>query len=197
MANLIPKIPADVWVATAREALVDEGIEAVKVGRLAERLGVTRGGFYHHFEDRAALLDRLLETWQERVVFVPRHLRPSSPSQALDAIDALLTHLLDEADYDPRFDLAVRAWAQADERVASAVKRADRKRIAALKAIFDALGCGEEEASIRARVFYFHQIGYYAIGIRESREDRQSHLDTYTRILCGDQNLEAARRSRK
>ena len=193
MANLVPKVPADVWVATAQEVLVKEGIGAVKVDRLARTLGVSRGGFYHHFADRADLLERLLITWRKRALFVPHGLTPVNPGEALAAIDALVKNLIDEVDYDPLFDLAVRAWARADEKVGIAVKRADRERVQALEQIFDALGCSREEAGIRARVFYFHQIGYYAIGVRESRAIRIGRVHSYINILCGKQYLEAAR----
>jgi len=193
MANLVPKIPADQWVAIARQVLVEEGIEGVKVDRLAIRLGVSRGGFYHHFVDRSDLLQRLLDDWAHSVEFVPVQLDVRDANDALRAIDTLVDHLLAERHYDPKFDMAVRAWAHADAAVEKAVNRSDRRRIAALKQIFDAMGCDDEEATIRAKVFYFHQIGYYAIGLKETRNERRGHVQTYTDILCGRENLERAR----
>lgn len=192
MANLVPKVPAEKWIAVARRSLIDEGIDAVKVDRLAQRIGVSRGGFYHHFTDRADLLHRLLADWQRSVEFVPAALEVRDAADALGAIDALIDHLLAEQRYDPAFDLAVRAWAHADEAVDKAVRRSDQRRLAALGRIFAALGCDAEEASIRARVFYFHQIGYYAIGLGERRAERRGHVATYVRILCGEANLERA-----
>ena len=51
------------WIGAARALLVAEGIEAVKILRLADRLGVSRGSFYWHFTDRADLLEALLALW--------------------------------------------------------------------------------------------------------------------------------------
>ena len=48
MPNVV-KTPAETWVDCARTALIADGLEGVKVDRLAKSLGVTRGGFYHHF----------------------------------------------------------------------------------------------------------------------------------------------------
>ena len=192
MPNLVPKVPAATWVETARDVLIDEGIDAVKVDRIALRLGVSRGGFYHHFADRADLLARLLRLWQDRVAFVPAGLAPASPREAVAAIDAVVEHLISEDGFDPRFDMAVRAWGHADVDVAGAVEAADAARLDELEAIFKALGCKSPEAKIRARVFYFHQIGYYAIGIAESVQSRRRQLDIYLRILCGEENLRAA-----
>lgn len=193
MANLVPKIPAETWLATARSVLAEEGIAAVKVDSLAQRLGVTRGGFYHHFRDRADLLEQLLAHWEEVALFLPPGRAPRDPAEALAVIDAQVRHLIEERDYDPRFDMAVRAWAQADAAVAAAVERMDRRRIAAMTRIFVALDCDRHEAAIRARVLYFHQIGYYAIGVKATAAARMREAGRYVRILCGEENLERAR----
>lgn len=54
------------WIKAALKLLVAEGESAVRITRLSEALGVTRGSFYWHFKDRADLLDALLETWERR-----------------------------------------------------------------------------------------------------------------------------------
>jgi hypothetical protein len=89
----------------------------------------------------------------------------------------------------------VREWARSDQRAAWAVERMDRERMAVLKRFFDALGYEEEEAQIRARVFYYHQIGYYAIGVRQSTADRRRKAKLYIEILCGAERLAAARQA--
>ena len=193
MANLVAKVPAASWLHAAREALIDQGIDAVKVDRLARRLGVTRGGFYHHFTDRDALLSQLLQDWLEHVVFVAEEPVPADPGHALAAIEALVERLIQEDGYDPRFDLAVRTWAHADPRTAQVVQRVDARRLEALTRIFTALGCEGEESAVRARVFYFHQIGYYFIDMHEGQAARRQRAGTYIEILCGKQHLAAAR----
>lgn len=196
MANLIPKVPSEQWVAVAREALIEEGIEAVKVDRLAQRIGVSRGGFYHHFRDRADLLSRLLALWYDTVLFVPEGLSLRSPAEALEAIDEIVNHIIREDIYDPHFDLAVREWARSDPAVAAAVAGRDAERIASLYKVFLALGCDKQEADVRARVFYFHQIGYYAIGVAEPKAGRLERARIYVDILCGENNLAFARGTR-
>lgn len=192
MANLVPKVPAETWLATAQQVLIEEGIDAVKVDRLAQRLGVTRGGFYHHFHDRGDLLSRLLTLWHDTVLFVPPGLAPRSPADALKAIDDIVDHLIREDTYDPNFDLAVREWARSDNSVAAAVAGIDAERIAGLYKVFLTLGCDKQEADVRARVFYFHQIGYYAIGLTEPASGRRERARIYLRILVGEENLARA-----
>jgi AcrR family transcriptional regulator len=193
MANLIPKVPAEAWLEMAKRTLIDEGFDAIKVDRLAQKLGVTRGGFYHHFIDRSSLLDRLLKLWQMTVVFIPPGPAPTDPGEAVTMIEDMVDRLINEDAYDPNFDMAVRAWAHGDEVAARAIAAADASRIDGLQTIFLALGCEPEEASVRAQVFYFHQIGYYAIGVSQTSEVRRQHIDAYLRILCGEDNLTAAR----
>ncbi|MBY0431260.1 MAG: hypothetical protein K2Q10_08685, partial [Rhodospirillales bacterium] len=65
------------------------------------------------------------------------------------------------------------------------VREADATRTAVLRRIFDALGYAEEEAEVRARVAYYHQVGYYALGIVESRRVRAALFPTYFKMLSG------------
>ncbi len=44
------------------------GPDAVRVEKLAQALGVTKGGFYWHFEDRNALLEEMLDTWERLMI---------------------------------------------------------------------------------------------------------------------------------
>jgi AcrR family transcriptional regulator len=196
MAGRTAKVTADTWVDTARRALVEEGIAGVKVDRLASRLGVTRGGFYHQFRDREELLGKLIEEWERTCQFVPPNMGPgSTPAEALGWLDEMVRRLIEEDGYDHHFDMAVREWARSDQRAAWAVERADRSRMATLKTFFDALGYTDEEAATRARVFYYHQIGYYAIGVRQSTAERRRKASLYIEILCGADRLEAARKA--
>jgi AcrR family transcriptional regulator len=191
MANLTPKTPPAAWLACARQALIEEGIQGVKIDRLAQRLGITKGGFYKHFADRAALLGQLLAMWESDNVFVPPLPKVMSARQAREALVALTGRLIDEAAFDPRFDMAVRDWARVDAVAADALARTDRKRLARLAALYAALGCDAQEAEVRARVLYYHQVGYYALGVKETRAQRQKLVPTYLQILIGAEHLAA------
>lgn len=193
MAGRIAKITPAKWVETARSALVEEGIGGVKIDRLADRLGVTRGGFYHNFRDRDELLDRLLDHWENECRFFPAEPLGSSSAEAAAWLDSFVSRLIEEQDYDQAFDMSVREWARSDQRAAWAVERADRERMAILQRFFELLGYDGEEPVIRARTFYFHQIGYYAIGMRVSLAERRKSARIYTDILCGHDVLAAAR----
>lgn len=193
MAGRAVKVSADTWVETAKRALIEEGIAGVKVDRLASRLGVTRGGFYHNFRDRDELLSALIQSWEHSCQFLPPEPPGPKPADAAEWLDKVTRRLIEEDGYDHRFDMAVRDWARSDQRAAWAVEREDRLRMGTLKRFFLALGYGEDVALIRGRVFYYHQIGYYAIGVRQSTAERRRKAALYIDILCGAECLAAAR----
>jgi AcrR family transcriptional regulator len=194
MVGRTAKVAPEVWIETARRSLIEEGIAAVKVDRLANRLGVTRGGFYHHFRDREGLLSRLLDHWETTCRFLPEDLPGTRPPEAVEWLDRVVDRLIEGDGYDSQFDMAVREWARSDQRAAWAVERADRDRLTTLQRFFEAVGYSPDEAVIRARVFYYHQIGYYAIGVRQSGTERRRNKDIYLDILCGSGIRQAARR---
>ena len=61
------RTPRTRWIDEGLTALGSGGPDAVRIERLAQALGVTKGGFYGYFADRDALLEEMLDTW-ERVV---------------------------------------------------------------------------------------------------------------------------------
>lgn len=195
MAGRTPKNSPETWIEVAKRTLIDEGIANVKVDRLAKRLGVTRGGFYHNFKHRDELLALLIDHWEKTCRFLPDGPPPSESGAAVQWMDALVARLIDGDGYEHRFDLAVRDWARSDTRAEWAVERADRERLATLRKFFEAIGYDSENAEIRARIFYYHQIGYYAIGVRHSNAERRRSARLYMNILCGEAAIEAARAS--
>lgn len=54
------------WARAALDAMAAGGLDAVAVEPLARRLGVTKGSFYWHFQNREALLRAALELWERR-----------------------------------------------------------------------------------------------------------------------------------
>ncbi len=55
------------WTEAALRAMAATGTAGVNVEQLARDLGTTKGSFYHHFENRGALLLAALERWEELV----------------------------------------------------------------------------------------------------------------------------------
>jgi hypothetical protein len=92
---------------------------------------------------------------------------------------------IDEKEYSPAWDAAIRDWARTSPKVSRVVRRVDDRRIQVLHRVFLDLGYDDPEAFIRARVTYYHQVGYYALGVSESHRERMGLMPYYLRVLAG------------
>src|ERR671922_392688 len=64
MHMALTRTPRSSWIDEGRRALAAGGPDAVRIEPLSRALGVTKGGFYWHFDDRRALLEEMLDTWE-------------------------------------------------------------------------------------------------------------------------------------
>jgi AcrR family transcriptional regulator len=145
------------WLTAGLDALRKGGVAAVRVERLAGAVGVTKGSFYHHFRDRGALLDALLEFWSREMTDAEferiARLRGGLSTRLL----ALAQDVLEKG--MGRYDPAIRAWARNDRKVGAAVAQVDRRRVGALTTLFEQEGFSTAESRTRARLFYTFLLG--------------------------------------
>jgi AcrR family transcriptional regulator len=173
------------WIEAARKVLVTSGIDDVKVDRLARKMKVTRGSFYWHFKDRKDLLDALLARWERQNLDDIAAVRERVAADASEAIQEVVRIWLTEDPAYPTFDMAIRFWARKAPAVAKLVRRIDQAWLSLLTDILVRSDEDPLDAEARARVFYFHQIGYYALAIDESVEDRLRLSPHYAKVLLG------------
>lgn len=174
------------WIEAARKVLVASGVDDVKVDRLARKMKVTRGSFYWHFKDRKDLLDALLARWERQNLDEIALVRERTGTDSPDAIQEVVRIWLSEDPAYPTFDMAIRFWARKAPAVAKLVRRIDQAWLTLLSEILRRRTDDPLEAEARARVFYFHQIGYYALALDESIEDRLKLAPHYAKVLLGD-----------
>ncbi|MFW2588059.1 TetR/AcrR family transcriptional regulator [Sagittula sp. SSi028] len=175
----------EVWLDAARAALIDHGIDAVKVQPLATGLGLSRTSFYWFFKDRAALLQALQDDWEaantQALVSAAAAYAATIPEAVLNVISVFL----DAQGFSPRYDMAVRGWAHRDAQVAARVSAADDRRLAAIREMFLRFGFDAGEADVRARTIYLVQIGYIALQTEETLADRMARIPAYVQTFAG------------
>ena len=173
-----PRLTRIDWLEKALEVLIENGVDAVRITRLADLLGVTRGSFYWHFTDRGALLEAILDVWQNlnTASIVEAASRPGTLEER---ILGLFMCWLDADLFDPKLDFAVRDWARGDPELQKVITTADQQRMDAIIAMFADHGFSQQQAIIRARNFYYIQMGYYALNVKELTSIRISYLPTY------------------
>ncbi|MFT4013704.1 MAG: TetR/AcrR family transcriptional regulator [Paracoccus sp. (in: a-proteobacteria)] len=173
------------WLEAGYQALIESGIDSVKILPLAKRLGLSRTSFYWFFQDRDALLSALLEGWEDRTT---RPLIAAAQAYAETRAEAMLNLLaafLAPDQFDARLEFAVRSWALRDDTVGARIRAADEARLAALGAMLIRWGIDAAEADIRARIIYLAQIGYISMQAREDLEERLARIPIYVRIYAG------------
>jgi AcrR family transcriptional regulator len=174
------------WISGARKLLIRRGIASVKVEPLAKLLGVTTGSFYWHFSNRQELHDELLKDWQEtNTAPLFKAVANAGPDPRKEYMEFFGVWLY-ERDFDPRYDQAIRDWARTSKKVAKVLAKVENRRIALLMRIFQNFGYQGTNAEIRARITYYHQVGYYAMDVRENRGLRFDLAPYYAEVLTGD-----------
>lgn len=179
------RLTRDDWIAAARKALIKGGIAAIKVDHLARQIGVTRGSFYWHFKDRNELLRSLLQAWKLANTDPFRRVMQLYAGKPVYQLAEFFCIWLRPSEFDPDYDSAVRDWARVSTAASQLVRQVDETRLDILRASFQALGFPKLEADIRARVMYYHQVGYYALRLRETMDYRRSVFPTYFKVLVG------------
>ena len=148
----VVRTPRASWVEEGLRALAAGGPGAVRVEKLAEALGVTKGGFYWHFGDRPALLEELLGTWERSMIdeVIERVEGGGGDARAkLRRLFALASPADERVGELLRVELAIRDWARRDKAVAARLRRVDNRRMAYMRGLFGDFCPDEEEVEVR------------------------------------------------
>jgi len=145
----------DVWIAAGLAEIARSGVEGVRVEVLAKNLGVTKGGFYRRFRDRAALLRGMLQSWSAgRIAAIAQQaaLEGTSARERLRALIRLYSERMNTEGM--AIELAIRQWARSDADAAAAVAGVDAARLKNVGQLYRAAGLAPDEADAQAFLFY-------------------------------------------
>jgi AcrR family transcriptional regulator len=171
------------WVEAALQEIEAEGIKALAVQSVARRLHVSKGGFYHHFTNRRALIRAALDLWEERFV-TDLASRFEAIPEPRERLEALLHHAAVEL--EPTIILRLMA-AAADPDVASALARAAEGRLALLQRTFRDLGLPRGVAGRRAVLAYSAYLG-----LAQLRTQAPGSISTPAQVRAYVRDVEAA-----
>lgn len=144
------------WIEEGFRILADEQDGGLTVDALCERLGRTKGSFYHHFPGRNAYVEALLAEWERRsadhlIAFV----------SSADRVEDRLRRLNQRASREgrPRLERAIRSWATREPLARRTQDRVDARRLELLEGMLgERMGPGED-ATRMARVLQLVFIG--------------------------------------
>jgi AcrR family transcriptional regulator len=178
------------WIEAGLDELAEGGVERVRVEVVAQRLGVTKGGFYRRFRDRRALLDAMLDQWiQGRIEVISRQteLTGEGPEERLRGIIRLFAERANAQGM--AVELAIRQWARADEAAARAVARVDTARVNAVAPLYRRMGLSRPEAEARAVLFYAFIFGQGLIFLHLSPAERAEVMAVCADAVIGEATM--------
>jgi len=175
----------EMWIETGLRELGRSGIEGVRVEVLAERLGVTKGGFYRRFKDRRALLDAMLEKWARgRIASIEEHGAHvgATPRDRVQSIVKIYAGPINAEGM--AIELAIRQWARSDRAAASVVARVDAARLKVAEKIYRDMGLTPKKARARAILLYSFVFGQSLILLEQSPREHASLTAACTEVLA-------------
>jgi len=151
-------LSASDWVEVATEALIEGGVGAVAVEPLALRLGATKGSFYHHFENRNALVRAALDGWERSQTeeVIARLQLIADPGERLRAV--MIAALTDR--FGGLRDAAL-VSSSTDPLIKPVVARVTARRLRYLTETYAEMGLTKARARRRALLWYTAYLGLF------------------------------------
>ncbi|GGA45666.1 TetR/AcrR family transcriptional regulator [Pelagibacterium lentulum] len=175
-------LSAEDWLKAGFRALVAEGAKGVRVEALARALKISKGSFYWHFADAAALKSAMMEFWYENAT---RAEIASLRSANVSGAERLRRVVGFAGEARSEFggvgvENAIREWGRSDAAVRRMVQRMESERLAFLTECFEMEGFVGESALWRSQSLYACLIGLeslHLVGVQVSGNlERQLEL---------------------
>jgi AcrR family transcriptional regulator len=151
---MAPKRKRD-WFEEGLRILAEQGAKDLTIELLTARLGVTKGSFYHHFENYQDFKQKLLDFYEHEGTLEVIKLTEQA-NTPLEKFEQLMTVTVS---YPPELEIAFRAWALQDDLVRTFQERIDSQRLGYLQEIAYALTNDETQALLMAQLIYTIYIG--------------------------------------
>ena len=169
------------WLEAALSVMESEGVDAIKIDRLAKTLKTSRSGFYWHFQDRAELLNELLAYWRteytETVIKNSKQLNMSPDKRLYTVMKMIEEHALD------RYEVHMRAWADHDTEAAAVLTDVYRQRFEFFRSIFSEMGFSGCDLEMRARLWLCYAINGKSMFLEDSCDEGEDLIKVRHAIL--------------
>jgi AcrR family transcriptional regulator len=180
----VTRTPRTSWIQEGLRALAAGGPEAVRIELLAQSLGVTKGGFYWHFEDRKALLRELLDAWERQMIDEAIARVESGGGDARAKLWRLFALAASQEVRElMRVDLAVRDWSRRDRGVAARLRRVDNRRMEYMRPLFASFCRDAREVEVRCLLVLAVFVGSPLIAAGHPSQRRREVIEQAVALL--------------
>ncbi|MDG2220362.1 MAG: TetR/AcrR family transcriptional regulator [Rubripirellula sp.] len=169
------------WLSHALDVLAAEGVQGVRIERLARDLGIAKAGFYWHFRDRNDLLQGILDYWALEFTAVVTKDSDLHEAAAERRLLGAMTKILE--DDLAKYDLAIRDWAMRDANAAATLQLVVQSRLDFAREIFSELGFRGRQLEMRTRLFVCYHSWELAMFDDLSMDERRKMLRLRHKLL--------------
>ncbi len=178
------RLSVEDWLQAGYALLAEQGVRALKVDRLCQQAGVTRGSFYWHFEDMDSYRAALVESWN---AFLERDRRSLAELGALpprERLSAMMTALTSPQHWI--LERAMREWARTDPEAAANVRAADRRLLRHVAKAYSDYGFSPADAKLRAELTFAAGIGLLHLADSAERAQRASQRERFLDLMLAE-----------
>jgi AcrR family transcriptional regulator len=149
----------DLWLEIGMDILSSEGPQSLTIENLVNRIGKTKGAFYHHFNSYGNYAKKLLERWMliYTTDIIEKSRNGNSPNEKLKTL------LMMTLKIPRKTELAIRSWALYNPIVREYQSKIDHDRLEYLKELYYSMNNDMKEAELKAFRIYSAFIGYQQI----------------------------------
>lgn len=143
------------WLQQGLQTLAEDGLSGLKIDLLADRLGLTKGSYYHHFQNAHDYEQQLVAYWADQYLSTSVEL-PKNSDEYIHLLDVII-----ENAYFPITDpeISIRVWAHQDKMVREYVELVDKVRHNFVLKIFEQIAQDVHQAETMADIFFAALIG--------------------------------------
>jgi AcrR family transcriptional regulator len=168
------KLTREQWLDKALQIINQEGFGTLKIDRLVWVMGVTKGSFYWHFENKKDFVVKLINHWDKKFTDnVVEHIKKfeGNPSECLLELMLFITN-----NQLAHHDFAIHALAQNDPDAFPLIKKVLEKRIEFVATLFSAMGFNRDEVNIRSRATVMFMIQEQNSLLKESVDKQRKRI---------------------
>ncbi|MGB0257270.1 MAG: TetR/AcrR family transcriptional regulator [Coraliomargarita sp.] len=176
------RVTKDQWLQAALDTLVEEGVEALRIERLAKRIGISRSGFYWHFKDSDDLRKEIVEYWAFEYTEKIINLLDEMPMDAQQKLQYTAQQVIKNE--LATYEIAMQTLAKTDPTLLPRINDVYQFRLDFVYRCFKELGFTGVELELRTRVFVVYasyELVFPTFGTREElMEQIPKHIELFT-----------------
>ncbi|OBA78144.1 TetR family transcriptional regulator [Mycobacterium sp. 1164966.3] len=178
------RLTVEDWLQAGYDLLAEHGVRALKVERLCQRVGVTRGSFYWHFEDMESYRAALVESWNAFLEDDRHSLAELDTLPPRERLSAMMTALTSPQHW--MLERAMREWARTDPVAAANIRAADARLLRSVTKAYADYGFNASDAKLRAELTFAAGIGLLHLAGSAAQAQKAAQRERFLDLMLTD-----------